>query len=139
MQAVTRVVAARLPAQLLTQRLQGVQNAGLIGALAVIAQEEAVASGSGHQPVSAPGIRAQRLGNARMQGYQTLLVEFGFPDMQNARLEVDIGGCQRECFRDGSPVAASNPKTHRHVAGRRPCAGASPLAASSSALSSTSV
>ncbi|MDP1634509.1 MAG: hypothetical protein Q8L69_07480 [Gallionellaceae bacterium] len=38
-----------------------------------------------------------------------------------------------------SPLEASNPNTHRQVAGRKPCSGAKWLVASSSSLSSASV
>ena len=100
MQTVMRVVATGLPSQLLTQRLQGIQNAGLISGMAVIAQEEPVADGSGYGPVTPPSIGVQGLGYARMKWHQALPVEFGFSDTENASIEVDIGACQRQRFGD---------------------------------------
>ncbi len=56
------------------------------------AQEEPGAGGSWHEPISASGIRAQRLRNARMDRHQTLAMEFGFPNQQDASIEIDIRG-----------------------------------------------
>jgi hypothetical protein len=100
------IVAAGLPAQLLTQRLQRIQNAGLIGAVAVIAQEEPVAGGSWHESVTQPDIRAQGLRYARMKRHQPLPVEFGFLDIQNADIEADVGMCQHERFGDSQPACS---------------------------------
>lgn len=100
MQAVARIIATRLPAQLLTERLQGVADARRIGSTAVVAQEESVTRGSWLEPISLPRIGMQRVSNARVQWNEALLVKLGFTNMKGAAMKVDVSRGQRECFRN---------------------------------------
>lgn len=113
-----RVVAAGLPAELLTQRLQGVQDVAPIRAMAVIAQEEPVAGGSRHEPVTPKSICVQVLSYARMKRHQPLPVELGFPDTEDSGLEVDVGACEPERF--GDAQAAGGEQAEDSPASRGP-------------------
>ena len=99
-----RVVAAGLPAQLPTQGLQGIQDAGLIGGMTVIAQEEPVARRLRYESVTPLDVGNQGLGYARMKRHQALPVEFGLTDTKNASRKVDVVACQRERFGDTQPA-----------------------------------
>ena len=59
--------------------------------MAVIAQEEPVAGGSWHEPVTPTSICVQGLGYALMKRHPPLPVEFGFPDTENADSSMVIG------------------------------------------------